>query len=234
MKKKKLPYYIFKNLSEHRLDEIAKSLDLVENGLKNKFQDWEEWYEKKTEGYSDDEKSNFIDWYYDDLAMIRDTAPNMARQAMCVCISGYFETFMADMCRFVYKAKLVPSEPRQKLYLEDSQKYLIDKASFCEKLFHCPEWEFCIKASYVRNAIVHYNGRVPNHLQGNLKKQVEIVKQFINDTEGISTTTFGDILIDIKYCELVMKNINKMTEIFFDAIERETGDNGAVEKGEIA
>jgi len=219
MNKKKLSYYIFKSLSEHRLDEIVESLDLIESGLKNKFQDWGEWYEKKTKGWSDAEKSDFIDHYYDDLAMVRDTAPNMARQAICVCISGYFETFMADLCRYVYKTKLLPSGPRQKLYLEDSQNYLIDKAGFCEQLFDSQEWKFCIKASYVRNAIAHYNGRVPNHLQGNLKKQAEIITQFINNTEGVSVTTIGDILIDIDYCKLVMKHIKKMTEIFLEAIE---------------
>lgn len=221
MIKKKYMFDIFKHLSGHRLDEIKESLDLIEGGLKSKFEDWGDWYEKRTKGWSDDERSEFIDHYYDDLAMVRDTAPNMARQAMCVCLSGYFETFLADSCRFLHRGKKSFSSPKQKLYLEDSKEYLIDVAGFDEKLFNSEEWTFCVKASYVRNAIAHCDGRIPNHVQGNLERQVEILKQFVSDTDGIKLTTLHEILIEAEYCKLVVENIGTSIDAIIDTIERD-------------
>lgn len=212
-------FNIFKRLTVHRLEEIKESLELIESGLKSKFDDWAEWFDKSTTGWSNDEKDDFVDHYYDDLALVRDTAPNMSRQAMCVCMSGFFETFLADSCRFLHRKKGSLASPKQKLYLEDSKNYLIEIAGLDVMLFESEEWEFCLKASYVRNAIAHYNGRIPKHVKGGLKKQVEEIERFVNDTDGIELTTLHEIIVESEYCELLAENINISIEAILDAIE---------------
>jgi hypothetical protein len=210
---------LFQRLSELRLDEISEFLNLIESGLANKFQKWEEWYKIETDCWSDDDKDAFTDHYYDDLAMVRDIAPNMARHAMCVCLSGYFENFMADLCRFLHRHIPVASGPGQILHLDNSKKYLINECTVDRNIFASQQWEFCVRASYVRNAIVHCGGRVPEHLLGTLGWRANIIKQFVNSTDGIYITQTNDIMIENRYLNQVIDNIKQFTKEIFIIIE---------------
>lgn len=219
MIEKKRAYYIFKHLSEIRLYEITDCLNLIESALTNKFQNWGEWFEKETDGWSDADKEDFIDHYYDDLAMIRDTAPNMVRQSMCICLSGYIENFMADFCHFLHRHIPRSPCPKQKLYIEGSMKYLMKIDNFNKEIFDSQQWLFYTKAKYVRDAIVHYNGRLPSHSQGKIKERVNEIKRFVDDTDGIDITTTNDIMIEKSYCENVIDNIKQIIKEFFKTIE---------------
>lgn len=203
-------FHLFKELSEHRLEEIIEFLDLIEIVLAKKFQDWGKWYEGKTKGWSDDDKAEFIDFYYDDLMMVRDTSPNMARQAVCVCMSGYFEAFVGDLCRVLHRSIPLAFAPKQRLYLDASKKYLMKIDGFDKINFECKQWMFCVHAHYVRDAIAHYNGQLPWRSQGGLKERINVIKRFVSSTDGIDITSTNRINIERRYCTQVVDNIKQI------------------------
>lgn len=199
---------MFKEFCDIRLWQIEESVAVLELGLENKLRQWSNRYEEKTKGWSEEEKAAFVDHYYDDIVTLKDTAPNILRQAMFVFLIDYWEVFVAELCRFLYDTGKCRKKPRQKLYIEHSKKYLIDTALFNNDVFGS-EWEFCESAKVVRHIVLHNNGEVPVNAEGDLADKVRKARDFISITSHISVSTTDDIQIGEGFCELVASNIKK-------------------------
>ncbi len=211
-------FNIFKSLSVYRLEQLSDALDIIESGLDGKFEEWGSWFDEQTQGLSDDDKELFVNHYYDDLAMIRDTAPNMARKAMFICIVGFLETFMADLCRFLARDNNL-QQPKQKLYLEASKKYLIETANVNEDCFDGQEWLSYFEATCVRNIIVHCAGKIPVSVQGNLADQLQTATSFIGQTDSIEIDSLNKIIIDRGFCEGIATKVEQCMTNLLDGAE---------------
>lgn len=212
-------FSIYRSLWEYRANDLREFLRISEGGLASKFEDWGDWYEERTKGLSDEQRSEFIDDYYDDLAMVRDTAPNLFRHAAFVMIVGFFEATVADICRLLHRTKKVTHAPRQKLYLDASSEYLTAKAGLPALLFGGP-WDRCKQAEWLRDAIIHNNGRLPAHADGKLGDAVEAARGFVEGSAHISLSNHGDILIDAGFCEDVLELHEKMVRRLLKMVER--------------
>lgn len=200
-------FNIERHLCLGRLDELAEMIDIAELGMKDRFQDWGKWFEAQTEGCSEDEKQDFVDHYYDDLAMVRDTAPNLMRRALFVMAIALLEKVVADLCRLLSRVGAVAEHPPSRLYLQTSKMWLTKYARFPESLFGS-EWKACLRAEALRHAIVHNGGCVPN-ASANMKKDIRntigLAKWHIYHSDKASLGQFGDIMMEQGFCEDALK-----------------------------
>ena len=217
-------FHIHKEVWEYRLNDLREFLRISEAGLTSKFKDWGNWYEERTKGFSEERKGEFIDNFYDDLALVRDTVPNLFRHAAFVMIVGFFEGSVADICRLINRTKKV--SPEQKLppmlYLRDSSKYLI-KAGLPESLFgRRLGWEYCKRAVCLRNAVIHNNGQIPAHADDNFAVAIKAARTFVKRNAHISLSKHehGDVMIKPGFCEYVLARHEKVFRRLIGTVEK--------------
>lgn len=69
-------------LSEYRLELITLYSNEVENFIESKFDEFIQQADEATKGLSEDEKQNYYEYYYDDLALVRDEYPSILRYSI--------------------------------------------------------------------------------------------------------------------------------------------------------
>jgi hypothetical protein len=195
--------HIHEQLWQASVNDLREFLRISEAGLVSEFKSWGDSYEKRTTGFSDEDKDRFIDAFYDDLALVRDTVPNLFRHAAFVMIVGFFEASVADLCRLLHRTKKVNHEPPQLLYLSESTKYLTTEARLPKSMFG-RSWIYCRRAESLRNAIVHNNGTIPAHAKGWLVSAVEAAQLFVKRSPNVSLSDRGHVLIEPGFCESVL------------------------------
>ncbi len=211
-------FRLHRRLWEYRLDDLRGFLRISEAGLSSKFEDWGDWYKRRTEGFSDEEKQEFIDFYYDDLSMVRDTAPNLFRRSAFVMTVGFFEASVADLCRLLHGTGSVRRSPKQKLYLDASREYLVACAQLPDSLFdEC--WDYCKQIEYLRNAIIHNNGEIPSTATGSLGAAAESAKSFVRGHAHVSLDDHGEVVVGPPFCESVLDQYEQIVRRLLDAIE---------------
>jgi len=203
--REKLRFVIEKKLSLRRFDEFSELICITEESLKKSFERWCERFDKETADFSDGEKEEYIDINYDDLAMVRDTSPNLTRHAIYVMIVGVFEKVVADLCRMLHRSKIVLKKPREKLYLKASFEYLTQNATFPRSVFG-KEWGYCIRAAALRNIIIHNGGRFPRKLQSKKLKEIKsLAKWHIDHNTNVRITNNGEIKIEDGLCQQTLE-----------------------------
>lgn len=215
-------FNIERHLCLGRLDELAEMMDIAERGMKDQFQDWEEWFEAQTEGCSEDEKQDFIDHYYDDLAMVRDTAPNLMRRALYVMTIALLEKVVADLCRLLSRVGAVAESPPSRLYLQTSKAWLLKYAKFPESIFGS-EWKACLRAEALRHAIVHNGGCVPKEsasMKKDIRNTIRLAKWHIDHSGRASLDQFGDIMMEEGFCEDALTQARSAYEELLNRAER--------------
>ncbi|MCX5644609.1 MAG: hypothetical protein NTZ17_07970 [Phycisphaerae bacterium] len=186
------------------LDEMRRFIDIGEHALESEFKDWGDWYEKQTQGFSEEEKHEFVDAYYDDLATVRDLAPQLFRRACFVMQVDFWETTAANLVRTLHRFGLLSGTPKQRIYHGGSKDYLLNHVGFRKSAFG-RAWAFCERADKVRNIIVHNNGELPHtpQTQNNLAKDVKIAKRFIKSTAHIHLSDSSSVELEQGFCYAV-------------------------------
>lgn len=146
-------------LSRIHWDELENFLHQTEGGIKSEHEKFEQWFKKQTEGYTDEEVSEFIDYYYEDLEMIRDISPRLLRYSHITQIYGLYEYDVAGLCRALRRDKKTTVKPPTPLYTHGGRKYLIERAGFPKKAFG-KSWNFMDGVRAIRNEITHAQGRI--------------------------------------------------------------------------
>ncbi len=184
------------------VSEMGRFIDIGESGLKSESEDLGRWYKKRTQGFSEEQRSEFADFNYEDVVMVRDVAPQMFRKACFVMLIGVWETTAANLVRTLHRFGLLRNKPQQKIYCDRSKKYLLDEIGFRKSAFR-GAWRFCERAAKVRHIIIHNNSRLPCGVQGNLGDHVETARRFIKDTPHIHLSDHSSIELDRDFCHLV-------------------------------
>ena len=201
------------------MDETEHFIHIGESGLKSEFEDWGDWYKKRTKGFSAEEKRDFIDGYYDDLVMVRDVAPQMFRKACFVMLIGAWETTAANLVRTLHRFGVLPTKPQQKIYCDKAKEYLRDDIGFRKSIFR-GAWAFCERAAKVRNIIIHNNSHLPRDVQGTLGNGVEIARRFIRYTRHIHLSDHSDIELDQGFCHAVNEKVVECVKSLTDEAVR--------------
>jgi hypothetical protein len=156
----------FARLWKYKVQEMEEFLNLTDSGISLKYEEFGEWLKSKTKGMDKERVAEFIDLYYDDLAMVRDIAPHMLRYAQYLCVFGAFEHAAGDLCRVLHRdGKVSVAPPSRNFYLDRIEKYLRKKAALGKAAFG-KDWKFMLDARYPRNAIAHADGMVGTDAQG--------------------------------------------------------------------
>lgn len=196
------------------MNRMGDFIQIGESGLKSEFEDWGDWYERQTDGFSDEEKSDFIDGYYEDLAMVRDVAPQMFRKACFIMLIGVWETAAANLVRHLYQFNILGNKPIQKIYCDKAKLYLRDDVGFRKSTFR-GAWDFCERAAKVRHIIIHNDGRLPYGAQGKLGNNVETARRFVRYTRHIHLSQHSSIELDREFCytlnEKVVESVRSLT-----------------------
>ncbi len=211
----------FEWLSRSRLEELQTFLDQTERGAQSEFGEFSKWVKGETAGMSDREASDFVDHYYDDLAMVRDVVPRIIRYSQVLIVYGFYEHEVAGLCRLLHAEGVTKKKPKNKLYLHDAKKYLIEQADFKERTFG-KAWKYLDSARNVRNAIAHNSGRFRSDEQGNQGKS------FVEEEPDLDLD--GSKYIDIKK-EFNQKLLDNSRESLKALIEEGTKKYEMVPRG---
>ena len=117
-------------LWDFQLDQLKEFLRITNTGIASEFAKFDEWVRQETSDFTVQEADEFIDHYYDDLAMVRDVAPQMLRYAQILCLYGSFERAAADIYRMLYRRSKATKKPDKNMYLDSTQRYLVGFAKF--------------------------------------------------------------------------------------------------------
>lgn len=115
-------------------------------------------FEESMKELSDDEKEEFVNWHYDEIAQYRDDFPMIMRNSLFISVYSFLEEKVIDLCN-------QPDETSIKL--DDLQGNGIKRASlFIKKVKKddfpddTKEWHFINNANQIRNCIVHCGGDI--------------------------------------------------------------------------
>lgn len=196
-------------LWDFRVDQMRGFLRITNAGTASEFAKFGEWVGQETSDFSAQEADDFIDHYYDDLAMVRDIAPQMLHYAQILCIFGAFEHAAADIYRTLHRLAKATRKPPKNMYLYHTQEYLVKYADFRKKVF-AKDWFFLMRARDVRNAIAHGSGKLRKDNKANA------VKRFIRASKHLSLDQFDTVLVDKSFCEDLLGRIEAAMRLLFD------------------
>ena len=192
------------------LNDMEQFIRAGESALQSEFESWGEWYDQQTQGFSEEEKQDFIDAYYDDVALVCDMAPQHFRRACVIMLIGYWETTAANLVRTLRKLELLqppPDKCREPLYHWKSKACLLDYGGFDKSVFG-QAWNFCEEVNIIRDIIAHSNSRIPYlHPDEKYYKESERAKLFIEGTPDIYLSNSYIIELDSGFSETVNRAV---------------------------
>lgn len=83
-----------------RFKVIEAFIEHSREGMHATWKAFSKRFDCTTAGWSDDEIADYVDYIYDDLAMVRDESPQLLRHAQCMILYGAFETRSAACARY--------------------------------------------------------------------------------------------------------------------------------------
>jgi len=196
-------------LWDFRVEQMRGFLKITNSGTASEFAKFGEWVDQQTSGLSARDADEFIDHYYDDLAMVRDIAPQMLHYAQILCIYGAFEHAAADIYRTLHRLTKATRKPPKNMYLHVTQKHLVDFAGFRKKAFG-KDWTFLMQVREVRNAIAHGDGRLRQD------NKAIAAKRFIKANKHLGLDQLDTILVERAFCKDLLGRIEKAMQLLFD------------------
>jgi hypothetical protein len=151
-------FFIQQRLTEFRFDELRGFIDHSRNGMASTWKEFGEQFEKTTAGWDDDQKNEYADHIYDDIASLRDASPQLLRHAQCMMIFGTFENGLANMCRAVHRDAKIAAAPPGNLYTYKAKAYLLPHIGKRPAPF-ATEWAWLDEFRIFRNWMAHNGGR---------------------------------------------------------------------------
>ncbi len=202
---------ILGELWRFRVSDMAEFIRITESGMSSEFASFSEWVDDRTNGMGEEQVGEFIDHYYDDLAMVRDVVPRMLRYAQFLCVFGIYEHEVGALCWFLHRDGKAARKPSRNLYLATTQDYLVQHAGF-RKMAFGSDWRFTLAARYLRNAIAHSNGRLSSD-QRSVK-----ARAFVSKHSKLCLDDRGRIIVEGGFCEdLVRRMKSAMTALLSEA-----------------
>ena len=191
---------LFSDLWTDALSELHEFVRITNQGLSSEFKKFGQWLNQRTAEMNEVEANRFADIYYDDLAMIRDLAPQMLHYAQYLVLFGVFEHEAGHLCRTLRRDGKASREPPDNLYLHKVEDFLRQHAGFRKKVFG-KAWGFMLRARYPRNAIAHNRGR--------LKKngQVGKAKAFIRGHPKLHLNDWDTVVVEEGFCEDMLEKM---------------------------
>ena len=196
---------LFADLWLTALSELEEFIRLTNRGISLELKKFGQWLEDRTANMSQDEANKFVDIYYDDLAMVRDLAPQMLHYAQYLVLFGVFEHEAGGLCRALWRECKATREPPDNLYLDKVEEFLRQHAGFRKKVFG-KEWRFMLGARYPRNAIAHNRGSLKKN------RQVGKARAFIHRHPKLGLNDWDTVVVEDGFCEDMLQKMEAAME----------------------
>lgn len=184
------------DLRGFRFQEIRSFIDHSRSGIAAIWSKFTNDFDARTAGWPEDQVDKYVDSIYDDLAMMRDQAPQLLRQAQCVIIYGTFENAIVDICRAAHMDGKIATAPPNKMNMDGVKKYLIPHVRLVPKPF-AEDWEWLHDFRVIRNWIAHNGGRAEESGTNRTKAEV-----FASRNAGlIKFGRFGDLSLEDQFVD---------------------------------
>jgi vacuolar-type H+-ATPase subunit I/STV1 len=190
-------------LSEYRLELIEQYSEEVEKFIALKFDEFVKQAEEATEGLSEDEQQNYYEYYYDDLALVRDEYPSILRYSI---ITATYSSLERALLRIHYqKSKDREGFKKYKNRNSDLDAILqyIRKEMEINFLHLADELNYIQNLNKVRNNIVHSNGRI---FDDKFPKRIERVVEKSSNLEIVS----GELVVKKEYIDEMLLNVKSL------------------------
>ncbi|MGM0747101.1 MAG: hypothetical protein ACQEUS_04385 [Bacillota bacterium] len=182
---KNLRFYF---LVSGKLETFKEYAKYIEQSLGREIYDFEESMKE----LSDEEKEEFVEYHYDEIAQFRDDFPSIMRNSLFISVYSFLEEKIIDLCG-------QPDETSIKL--EDLQGNGINRASlFIKKIKKevfpddTKEWHFITNANHIRNCIVHCGGDVEK------AKNPKRVRHAIQELKHAFESRHHKIILSEEFC----------------------------------
>jgi hypothetical protein len=156
------PFHVFhftRQLAEFRLHSVRGFIDHSRDGMAAMFEEFNAEFDRLTADYSQEERDEYADWRYDDIAQIRDESPELLRHAQCMMIYGAFENILASLCRSLHRDGKITDPPPEEIYTYRAKQYLKPVLPAQPSPF-AAEWEWLNQFRVIRNWLAHNGGKI--------------------------------------------------------------------------
>lgn len=180
----------------HRFEEYN---DHVESSLTSELKKIGKW----GEALHEDKREEFFDWYYDDIANMRDTFPQLLRASLFLSVYAFLEHELDVLCKRYKKEKslsLDVSDLRDKGIFR-SQNYL-KKVVSIPFPDNSPEWSRIRACQSLRNHMAHAGGLWRKIDNDDLKKKLLVLPRVtIDSMERIQLEDkfIQDLIADVRW-----------------------------------
>ncbi|MFD2334374.1 hypothetical protein ACFSR7_34455 [Cohnella sp. GCM10020058] len=196
------------------LDNLRNYAEIMEDQLQQQIDGFNEWYEQKTKGMTDEDKNEFGEHHSDDYHTLARINPTLFRSSTLLTIYTCLELNMKRSCLDLQK-KLnitVNTLPKKHVKIHDSRDFLIKHDIVKERFFNeSNEWNYIDKVyREIRNAFAHGQGEIYESKLAQVQEGIKNLKCSIdNETD--------EIKLQKDFCPEFIKTI----ELFFDNLFKE-------------
>jgi hypothetical protein len=173
---------IQQRLTDFHFEELRGFIDHTRTGMASTWKEFNAKFERTTAGWDEDQKHEYAEHIYDDIASLRDASPQLLRQAQCMMIFGTFENGVANLCRAIHRDKKIAVAPPDNLYTYKAKAYLLPHIGKRPAPF-TTEWAWLDEFRIFRNWMAHNGGRAQrdNKPAGNWSR----TQQFLRRNRGL-------------------------------------------------
>lgn len=136
----------------------------------------------------EDKREDYIDWNYDDLALVRDEFPGILRSTTFIALYSVLEHRLRHVCGLLKRGEFrkFKGKPGES-YLDRARRFIEIE---CERPFPRASAEWCLLNGHfriIRNCLVHEAGEV---------RGKEAVLSAISVLKGIEQSERGEIILE--------------------------------------
>jgi hypothetical protein len=211
-------FRVERTLTRHRLQEIASFIDYSRQGMTAMWKKFSARFDRVTASLTEDAMAEYIDQFYDDIAMLRDESPQLLRHAQCMIVYGTFEKSMANLCRAVHSDGKITGPPPGKLYMGKAKGYLRPHIRARPQPFG-RDWKWMEEFRIIRNWMAHNGGRVQQDTEpdGNWAK----AKRFVLRNRGlIEFARFDEIIVKDQLVDRAVEKATRAISTVENAVQR--------------
>ncbi|MCP3026862.1 hypothetical protein [Halobacillus sp. A5] len=202
-------------LAKIRLDTIDSYVEQMEHAINEKSEQLARITEERAKDMPEEVADEYYEFHYDDFHRLERDFPSLLRYSIVTAVISTIEQALVRTCRSHYD-----ENPNLKHYRKYGDKNNLEKFSYyiMEQMNidfpnESEEWEFILNVYNVRNNIVHSNGRI------NDGKDVEGLKNSIQELPFVSSSHEKEIHIDKEFCPLLIKNTQILLNSVFTKIK---------------
>jgi hypothetical protein len=194
---------------DHQLNELRDYIRTIEKALSERFDEFENEINQRTEEMSQEQKGQYVEIMADDAFQLADRFPSMVRKTSFVFLYGLFEHSLLNLCDLVRKYgqfKESATDGGDK-GITAAQNYLksVANVKFPDQ---SPEWNEIRRLAQIRNCLVHGQGRIKG-------EPSKAILAYIRRKSGmIELYGMNELKLNAVFCDDAIKVIRK----FFAAV----------------